>query len=108
MKKNTRPIIRRVFRCEENKGNTKRIVTIAYEYNRPDKILKYGASMFKQTKGEKDTFIKKNQRHTAYERLDKCPVRLDKFDDNDSLHTFHAKIRKMLYVHGTKGDRVKA
>ena len=107
MKKKTRPIVRRLFRCEENNGDIKRIVTIAYEYNRSTKVLKYGASMYKQTKDEKDIFIKKNQRHTAYQRLDKCPVQLHEFEDDGSLHNFHMAIRKMLYKYGAKGDRVK-
>lgn len=105
-KKPRKLVVKRTFRDKKLNGTgVHRIATITYEYNRPNKKLKYGASMFKYDK-EDDKFNKRFHNHTAEKRLEKRPVVVDDFEDTDTLKTFHEKIRNLLYSYGVKGERV--
>lgn len=90
----------KVFRRTEGK----RIVTIAYIYNKEEQTLMYGASVFQ--KEGKSTFCRKDHFNTAVDRLVKCPVVINNFEYCESFTKFQDTVRKQLFTHKCKGERV--
>ena len=102
------PHVIRTFRFEEKAqdGALERHITVNYEYDRPTKTLKYGASVFRP-KVPQDVFTKKGHRETAEARRIKCPVVLEEFDDGASINDLHFKIREMIHPNPDERPRVK-
>lgn len=97
-------VVSRLFRMKENS----RVVTVKYEYDRDSKTLRYGATIFRR-EHPKDNFTKKDHRQTAIDRFTKRPVVLSNFEDNEkTIPDFHKKIRKQLFEHKVKGNRINA
>ncbi len=101
--KTPRQVVSRMFRVHETSGKgMHRTITIQYEYDRQNKVLKYGASVFKREQpGEK--FNKVGNLDTARVRFQKHPVVVNNFEDDGTLKDFHHSVRKQLYKHGVRG-----
>ncbi len=101
--KTPRQVVSRMFRVRETSGKgMHRTITIQYEYDRQNKVLKYGASVFKREQlGER--FDKEGNFNTARARFQRHPVVINNFEDNGTLKDFHSSVRKQLYKHGVRG-----
>ncbi len=101
-----KPIVNRTFRCYETRGGTPRIVTVTYEYNRDKKLLKYGASIYKQEgKKTERPFSKFGHRSTALGRLARRPVIVESINDSGNITEFNKMIRKLVSKNGVCGDQ---
>jgi hypothetical protein len=115
VEKQRKPVIERVIYFNEMEGdhhNAKgRIVCVVYNFDRTNKVLKYGASIYKRGYDETDdarypAYNKKCHKETANARLIKRPVIIDNVQDDGSLNDFNEKIRNYVYKKGVKGDRL--
>lgn len=89
-----------------------RWVTIAYQIfpNNAKKNIKFAASIFRKEEGEKVVFVRKQQSHTARERLNirplwtefAIPERLENGRyDKDFYHCLQQHLRKEIHKRGT-------
>lgn len=86
--------------------STYRVFTITYLYDRANKVLSYGASVYRDEGEPRRAFDKKKHRETALGRLNKRPVIVPNVEDSSSLSEFHEKIRSFIYKKGVKGVRL--
>ena len=111
-KKPTADYVTRIFhwRDVDNAGRIRRIVTVKYEYDRPNKTVKYGASIYKPEYNEAGTmssmYKKDAHNQTADGRLKVRPKVLSSVEDNGKLVDLHEYIRKQIYKYGVGGERV--
>lgn len=98
-KRPKKEIINNSHNYYEKTGNTKRVVTIKYEYNRTTKQLKYGAAIFKTDAKNPGKYDSKGHLATATARFTTKPVVVEGFEDNGSLKDFHDNLRKQLFSH---------
>lgn len=104
--------------CAEDKD---RIVTIAYEYNRETRQLKYGATIWRRHTTTSDTasqdssvsckqkaFVKKCHLDTAKARLKVRPVIVNDVEDDETTEDLHYKIRQLVREHGCRSERHQA
>lgn len=107
--KKRKPVIERPVFFTETKKNHQRIVTVFYQYDRVNKKLRYGATIFKTNKNEKGKLIEHcdKQAHlkTAKYRFDKYPIFVENVEDNSNLKVFNNQIRKMLFKYGVKSKK---
>lgn len=118
VKKEKKPFVERIFYVEEKK----RVITIAYSYDRENCVLSYGACIYRNDCDEinmscvtdennkkkipKVPFCKKTHRETALNRLQKKPVIIPNIQDCGSIVDFHAKIRELVHRNGVCGKRL--
>lgn len=95
-------VVTRVFRCKETGGDTRRIITVKYEYDRDQQKLTYGSTIWKSTKDCKDKYSHEAHLKTAERRFNKSPVVIENFSDEGKLGELHQKIRKQLFKHGCR------
>lgn len=97
-KKPAKQFVNHVIILRENNS----IITIKYEYDRHNKIVKYGATIF-NNKGDKTVkYDQKGHTETATKRFNNKPVVINDFLDSGSHKDFYAKLRKSLCSHGVK------
>ena len=87
-----------------------RVVAVFYRYDRVNKELKYGASIFRtEKKPESKCFVEKcnKQAHleTAKKRFNKLPVIVKDVEDTSNLRDFNLKIRRMIYQNGVHSKK---
>lgn len=102
-------VVQRMFYIDQRNERIFRIIAICYEYNRKSKTLKYGASIFYETKKPEEKFrnfnlksIRSNIRTTAQTRFEKNPVVINNISDDQNLNVFHLKIRNLLHKNSVK------
>lgn len=101
--KETKPIkqfVNRVVILRENNN----IVTIKYEYDRHNKIVKYGATVFSKN-GKNMDYSQKGHTETATKRFNNNPVVINDFTDDGTHKEFFGKLRKALFTHGVKAKK---
>lgn len=92
-------VIQRTINYYEIQGNKKRIITVAYKYNRITKQLTYGATVFRTDLKNPETYNSEAHQRTATQRFTKKPVIIENFTDESTLNDFHKKIRKQLFTY---------
>ena len=98
--------VNRIFYVEEETKSAYRIITVTYIYDRLNKVLSYGACIYKDDGTSISSFCKKTHRETALQRLNKCPVIINSINDDESVKNFHEKIRLLIYKYGVKGKKL--
>lgn len=93
---------------EQKKTADNRIVTVVYTYDKTNKVLSYGASIYRAERNKEYTpFLKREHRMTALGRLKKHPVIIPNIDDDSTLNEFHKRIRKFLYEKGCRNTNTE-
>ena len=96
------PIVKRMVGFKEVQGDSRRIGTIMYEYNRETRTLRYGASIFRTSASKPEHFdgeTRKKHLKTALSRFEKHPVIVENFSDDSTLQDFHGRVRQLLFTH---------
>lgn len=91
------PIVKRMVGFKEIHGNTRRVGTIMYEYNRETRTLRYGASIFRTSADKPEPFVRANHLKTAANRFEKHPVIVENFADDSTLRDFNERLRQLLF-----------
>ncbi len=94
-------VVQRCFHRKTHSGNKNKRVTIFYEYDRDNKILKYGAVVVIRDKTTKKKDIKDFE-NSAKKRFMRAPVVVRNFKDTGDMQDMHDQIRKLLFTHGCK------
>jgi hypothetical protein len=102
LKKEMKPVITQLFNVREVKGNTKRVITIQYKYDRINKKLEYGAAIHKSEVNASDKYDKEAHKATAIARFKEHPVVVENFVDNGEKKLFNKELRGLLHKHGVK------
>lgn len=97
-----KPVITRCINIKEAHGATNRIITIKYEYDRVNKVLKYGAVIHKADTSHPEPYDKAGHHKTAEERFKSSPVTINNFADDVKQIMFNKNLRKQLFTHGVK------
>ena len=96
-----RAIVQRHFHKNDyRKSQPTRHITVYYEYDRINKILRYGAVIV-----QKDKSIKLNVKElleAAKKRFVRGAVKVRDFEDNGTKEEFHCAIRDLLYTKGCR------
>ena len=98
-------IVQRCFHKREISNGVSKRVTIYYEYDRDNKVLKYGAVVVHLTKEMKGKNLKEFE-DAAKKRFIRDPVIIRNFADNGSLTDFQESVRSLLFNFGCKGTKV--
>ncbi len=103
--KEMKQLLTRFTNFKEINGNTKRNITIKYEYDRINKTLKYGATIHKTDVNNAEHFDKKGHKETAEKRFLDKPITINNFENDDDQRLFNQKLRKQLFKHGVKSKK---
>lgn len=99
--------VKRVFRFKEDDKTSRRLFTVAYNYNRKTQVLQYGGAVYRTGKTGTFACSKKTHRVTAEGRLAKRPVVVENFTDDGDLDVFHDKLKKLVRPEGQTTPHVK-
>lgn len=102
VKKEMKPVISRMMSVKEFNGNTKRIVTIQYKYDRINEKLEYGATIYKSPSNILDKYDREGHKKTALARFQKHPITIENFTDKDGQQMFNTRLRNLLHKHGVQ------
>lgn len=102
LKKEMKPVISRLMSVKEFKGNTKRIVTIQYKYDRVNEKLEYGATIYKSPLNTSEKYDKDGHKKTALARFQKHPIIVEGFKDKDGQQMFNKNLRNLLHKYGVQ------
>ena len=105
MKKEMKQVITRFTNFREVRGNTKRQITMKYEYDRVNKTLKYGATIHKTNVDKPELYDKPGHKETAEKRFLNKPIVVTNFEDDSDQKSFNQKLRKQLYKNGVKSKK---
>jgi hypothetical protein len=99
-----KPVITRCVNIKEAHGKVKRTITIKYEYDRVNKVLKYGATIHKSPVEKPEPYDRVGHYKTAEERFKSHPVVVNGFTDNplNKQNTFNTNLRGLLFRYGVK------
>ena len=97
-----KPVITRCINIKEAHGNMKRTITIKYEYDRVNKVLKYGAAVHKSPVDKPEPYDRVGHHKTAEKRFETSPVTVKNFADDGQQNLFNKNLRKQLFKHGVK------
>jgi len=86
--------------CITHYHENNRIITIAFKFNRKEKQISYGATIYRN---DGDVWDRKAHIETAKGRLEKCPVVL--IDFNPDVGKFRTLLRKQLFTFGVHSSR---
>ncbi len=103
--KEMKQFLTRFTNFKEVKGNTKRNITIKYEYDRVNKTLKYGATIHKADVNNTEHYDKERHKETAEKRFLKKPVVVTNFENYDDQTLFNQKLRNQLFKYGVKSKK---
>lgn len=96
------PVVTRITNVKEVSGNTKRNITIKYEYDRVNKVLKYGATIHKTAVNSPEPYDKKGHVATTEKRFNNKPIVVENFVDDAGQGLFNKNLRNLLFKYGTK------
>jgi hypothetical protein len=102
LKKEMKPEVSRLMNFRKYKKDTKEIVTIQYKYDRVNKKIQYGATIYKAPLNAKEKYDSAGHKETAMKRFDACPVVVENFTDDGGQKAFNMKLRSLLHTHGVK------
>lgn len=96
------PVIEGQFIRRERSCSNRRVVTIKYKYDRVNRVLTYGATIWRAPTNSRDKHDGPGHLSTAEKRHKTHPVTLCDFEDEKDRKLFHDKVRKQLFVHGCR------
>lgn len=94
-------VVQRCFHRKSTIGGHKKRITIFYEYDRYNKILRYGAVVVVLDKMTKKKRIEEFE-NSAKKRFIRAPVVIRDFKDIGTKQDMEDRIRKLLFTHGCK------